>query len=245
MKGIVHSKLWCTYITHSSTIIHHNTTQYYTIHTPTLNTQTKYSKADIIIIQYNSFRKPAQHQWWIQQTSHDFVMLSKVIMYILPYIRTQPVLLHRPHQTHILQYGTVRLVHTDTVFVYSTQHNIVHFVGYTATDTAVIQVAYSCVFPGAWPTIAFSAWLSFYTLRRHTHVGSNKMTHPHNICLAKIFADAKHACLIVKNYDSPTERTSCIIFADVKHACFIIKNYDSLTEFTFCEHFMQCKMWHT
>ena len=46
----------------------------------------------------------------------------------------------------------------------------------------------------------------------------------------KKIADAKHACLIVKNYDSLTERMSCIIFADVKHACLIIKNNDSLTE---------------
>jgi len=59
-----------------------------------------------------------------------------------------------------------------------------------------------------------------------THPCSNNMPHPHNVCLANSFADTKHACLIVKNYDSPTERTSCKIFADAKHACLIIKNYE-------------------
>jgi len=78
-----------------------------------------------------------------------------------------------------------------------------------------------------------------------THPCSDNMTHPHNVCLVKIFADAKHACLIVKKYDSPTECTSCEIFADAKHACMIIKNYDSLTKRTFCKHFMQCKMRYT
>ena len=63
-----------------------------------------------------------------------------------------------------------------------------------------------------------------FTRRDDTPVyRSDNMTHTHDICLAKIFADAKHACLIVKNYDSPTEHTSCKIFADAKHACLIIK----------------------
>ena len=73
---------------------------------------------------------------------------------------------------------------------------------------------------------------------------SDNTTHLHNVCLANFFADAKHACLIVKNYDSRTEHTSCVIFADAKHACLIIKNYDSPTEHTFCEHFTRRKMRH-
>jgi len=112
----------------------------------------------------------------------------------------------------ILQYGTVHWVCTDTVFVYSTQHNIIHFVGYTAIDTADICMAYSCVFPGTQPTIAFSAWLSFSA----THPCSDNMTHWHNVCLAKKIADAKHPCLIIKNYDSPTECTSCENFCRCK-----------------------------
>ena len=74
-----------------------------------------------------------------------------------------------------------------------------------------------------------------------THPCSDNMTHPHNVCLAKTNADAKHTCLIVKNYDSLTERTSCKNFADAKHACLIVKNYDSLTECMSCVIFADAK----
>ena len=63
------------------------------------------------------------------------------------------------------------------------------------------------------------ARLSFYTSWWHTHVAIIQLIHTTYICLAKKNADAKHACLIVKNYNS-------------------------LTECTFCEHFTWCKMWH-
>ena len=62
-----------------------------------------------------------------------------------------------------------------------------------------------------------------------THPCSDNTTHPHNICLAKKIPDAKHACLIVKNYDSLTERMSCVIFADAKHAIIVINATQNAT----------------
>jgi len=70
------------------------------------------------------------------------------------------------------------------------------------------------------------------------------MTHQHNVRVANIFADAKHACLVIKNYDSLTQRTSCDHFIQCKTCLPDNRNYDSPTEQTFCEHFMQCEIQH-
>ena len=70
-----------------------------------------------------------------------------------------------------------------------------------------------------------STTVILHTSRRHTHVGRANTTHPQNVCLTKKIADAKQACLIVINYDSPTEQ----------QACLIVENYDSPTAPMPCE----------
>jgi len=78
------------------------------------------------------------------------------------------------------------------------------------------------------------------------------MTHQHNVCLANIFADAKHACLVIKNYNSLTQCTSCKHFMQ-RETCLPNKcktclpdnqNCNSATKRTFCKHFTWCQIQH-
>jgi len=74
-------------------------------------------------------------------------------------------------------------------------------------------------------------------------------THRHNVRLANIFEDAKHGLAGRYRYRNNQklrliDTMTYLLRTNAKHACLIIENYDSPTERTFCKHFTRREIRH-